>query len=153
MDEADIHKTAFRAGLSGLYEFTRMPFSLSNLGASFCHLMEMCLGDQHYLMLLFYLNDICVFSSSIDKMLDRIELVLRHLQDFNLKIKAKEEFFLSISSTLSGPYIIKGRDFTQSRKGSKGKGLASSIQCEGGSFVFGVSILLSPAYTTIREVG
>ena len=33
MDEADIHKTAFWAGSSGLYEFTRMPFSLSNVGA------------------------------------------------------------------------------------------------------------------------
>ena len=35
MDEADIHKTAFCAGLSGLYEFTHMPFGLSNVGASF----------------------------------------------------------------------------------------------------------------------
>ena len=46
MDEADIHKTAFCAGSSGLYEFTHMPFGLSNAGASFCHLMKMCLGDQ-----------------------------------------------------------------------------------------------------------
>ena len=72
MDEADIHKTAFHVGSSGLYEFTRMSFGLSNAGASFCHLMEMCLGDQQYLMLLFYLDDICVFSSSVDEMLDRI---------------------------------------------------------------------------------
>ena len=60
-NEADIHKTAFCAGSSGLYEFTCMPFGLSNAGASFCHLMEMCLGDQQYLTLLFYLNDICIF--------------------------------------------------------------------------------------------
>ena len=41
MEEADIPKTAFRAGSSGLFEFTRMPFGLTNAGASFCRLMEM----------------------------------------------------------------------------------------------------------------
>ena len=81
MDEADIHKTAFRADSSGLYEFTHMSFGLSNVGASFCHLMEMCPGDQQYLTLLFYLDDICVFSSSIDEMLNRVEMVLKRLQD------------------------------------------------------------------------
>ena len=80
MDEANIHKTAFCMGSSGLCEFTHMPFGLSNGGASFCHLMEMCLGDQQYLMLLFYLNDICVFSSSVDEMLDMIALVFGHLK-------------------------------------------------------------------------
>ena len=63
MNEADIHKTAFCAGSSGLYEFTHMPFGLSNVGASFCRLMDMCLGDQQYLMLLFYLDDICILAA------------------------------------------------------------------------------------------
>ena len=53
----------------------------------------------------------------------------------------------------SGPYIIKWRDFTKSRKSSKGKGLASSIQCKGSSFIFGVSILLSLVHTAICKVG
>ena len=35
MEEEDIEKTSFRAGSSGLYEFTRMPFGLTNAGASF----------------------------------------------------------------------------------------------------------------------
>ena len=46
MEEADIRKTAFHTDSSGLYEFTHMPFGLTNTGTSFCHLMEMCIGDQ-----------------------------------------------------------------------------------------------------------
>ena len=101
MDEAEIHKTAFHAGSSGLYEFTHMPFSLSNVGASFCHLMEMCLT------LLFYLDDICVFSSSIDEMLDMVDLVLKHLEDFNLKIKTKKTFFFQSQVLFLGHTLSK----------------------------------------------
>ena len=107
MDEADIHKTAFRAGSSGLYEFTRMPFGLSNARASFCHLMEMCLGDQQYLMLLFYLDNICVFSSSVDEMLDRIAMVFGRLKEFNLKIKPKKSFFFQSSVLFLGHLLSK----------------------------------------------
>ena len=93
VEEADIPKTSFRAGSSGLYEFTHMPFRLFNSGSSFCHLMEMCLGDQQFVTLLLYLDDICVFAASIDKMLDRIELVFKWLEEFNLKIKPKKCHF------------------------------------------------------------
>ena len=72
--ESDIYKMAFRAGTSGLYEFTCMPFGLLNSGLSFGCLMEMCLGDQQFVTLLLYLDDICVFAASIDEILDQIEL-------------------------------------------------------------------------------
>ena len=96
-EEADIPKTVFRAGSSGLYKFTHMPFRLPNSGSSFCHLMEMCLGDQQFITLLLYLDDICMFAASIDDMLDCIELVFKLLEEFNLKIKPKKCHFFQHS--------------------------------------------------------
>ena len=97
VEEADIQKITFRAELSGLYEFTHMPFRLSNSGSHFCHLMEMCLGDQQFLTLLLYLDAICVFAANIDEMLVHIELVFKHLEEFNSKIKLKNAISFSIS--------------------------------------------------------
>ena len=102
MDESDIKKTAFRAGSMGLYEFTHMPFGLSNAGSSFCRLMEQCLGDQQFVTLLLYLDDICIFAPTIDKMLDRIELVFDRLKQFNLKIKPKKCQFFDTSVLFLG---------------------------------------------------
>ena len=102
VEEADIPKTALRAGSSGLYELTHMPFRLSNSRSSFCHLMEMCLGDQQFVTLLLYLDDICIFAASIDEMLDHIELVFKQLEDFNLKIKPKKCCFFQCSIIFLG---------------------------------------------------
>ena len=85
MAEDDIKKTAFRAGSSGLYKFTHMPFSLFNPGSSFCRLMEQCLGDQQFFTLLLYLDDICIFAPDVSTMLDQIKLVFSWLKSFNLR--------------------------------------------------------------------
>ena len=124
MDETDIHKTAFHAGSSGLYEFTRMPFELSNARVSFCLLMEMGLGDQQYLTLLFYLDDICVFSSSANEMLDRIALVFGHLKEFNLKMKPKKSFFFQPSVLFLGHLLSKDGILPNPEKVSKVKDMA-----------------------------
>ena len=93
MEESDTKKTAFRAGSMGLYKLTCMPFGLSNVGSSFCHLMEQCLEDQQFVTLLLYLNDICILAPTIDDMLDWIELVFHRLKQYNLKIQPKCQFF------------------------------------------------------------
>ena len=102
MEEADIPKTAFRTGSSGFFEFTRMPFDLTNTGASFCRLMEMVIGDQQFVTLLFYLDDICIFANSADQMLDRIELVFSRLKQYQLKIKPKKSFFFQMEVSFLG---------------------------------------------------
>ena len=95
-------KTAFRAGSSGLYEFTRMPFRLTNASASFSHLMEMCIGNQQYITLLFYLDDICVFAETADQMLDRIQFTFSRLKEFNLEIKPTKSFFFQAEVNFLG---------------------------------------------------
>ena len=153
MSEADIHKTAFQAGSSGLYEFTHMPFGLSNAGASFCHLMEMCLGDQQYLMLLFYLDDICIFSSTIDEMLDRIAMVFQCLKDFNLKIKPKKLFFFQSNILFLGHMLSKEGILPNPEKISKVRDwpipkLAKEVH----SFL-GLASYYLEVYTQICEMG
>ena len=153
MDEADIHKTAFHAGSSGLYEFTHMPFGLSNVGASFCHLMEMCLGDQQYLTLLFYLDDICIFSSSIDEMLDRITMVLYRLKEFNLKIKPKKSFFFQSNVLFLGHMLSKDGILPNPEKVSKVRDWPVPKMAKEVHSVPRISFILPKVYTQIREMG
>ena len=95
--DEDIKKTAFRVGSSGLYEFTHIPFGLSNAGSSFSHLMEQCLGDQQFITLLLYLDDICIFAPDVDVILDQTDMVFNRLKNFHLKFKPKKShFFKSI---------------------------------------------------------
>ena len=106
MEESDIKKTTFRASSTGLYEFTHMPFGLSNVGSSFCCLMEQYLGDQQFVTLLLYLNDICIFAPTIDDMLDWIELVFNRLKQYNLKIKPKKCQFFDTSVLFLGHILL-----------------------------------------------
>ena len=95
MEEDDIIKTAFRARSSGLYEFTHMPFGLSNAGSSSCCFMQQCPGDQQFVTFLLYLDDICIFALSIEVMLAQIELVFSRLKEYHLKIKPKSVISLT----------------------------------------------------------
>jgi hypothetical protein len=89
VDEQDQDKTAFRA-LGSLYQFTRMPFGLCNGPASFCRLMTKCFGDLNHQTLILYLDDILVFSCTIEEMIDRLDCVFERLEKFGLKLKPRK---------------------------------------------------------------
>lgn len=92
--EEDIPKTAFRVGTGGLYEYVRMPFGLCNSPATFQRLMEACLGDENFNILVLYLDDILVFSRTIEEHIDRLDQVFMKLKSNGLKIKpTKCHFF------------------------------------------------------------
>ena len=68
--------------------------------------MEQCLGDQQFVTLLLYLDDICIFAPTIDDMLDQAELVLDRLKQFNLKIKPKKCQFFNTSVLFLGHVLL-----------------------------------------------
>ena len=64
--------------------------------------MEQCLGDQQFVTLLLYLDDICIFAPDVSTMLDQTELVFSQLKAFNLKIKPKQCYFFQVSVIFLG---------------------------------------------------
>ena len=87
--EADKPKTAMTMPF-GLYEFNRMPSGLTNAPAMFQRLMERCLAGLKLKICLVYLDDIIVFGSTFEETLKRLEILLKHLGDFGLKLKASK---------------------------------------------------------------
>lgn len=91
--EKDKAKTAFFTPF-GLFEFYRMPFGLCNAPSTFQCLMERMFGDCCYRSVLLYLDDVIVFSSSVQQHFLRLEEVFARLQDQGLKVKfSKCHFF------------------------------------------------------------
>ncbi len=59
----------------GLYEYNRMAQGLCNSPATFSRMMTSIFGDQNYLSLLCYLDDLLVFGKTEKEALDRLEMV------------------------------------------------------------------------------
>ena len=64
VEEEDKVKTAFITPF-GLFEYNRMPFGLCNAPASFARLMQACLNEQIFQILLVYLDDILIYSQHL----------------------------------------------------------------------------------------
>lgn len=85
MHPDDQHKTAFSTPF-GLYEYCRMPFGLCNSPASFQRLMQQIFRDAVFQILLVYLDDIVVYSRTLDEHLQRLDLVFAKLREHGLKL-------------------------------------------------------------------
>ena len=76
--EADREKTAF-ATPDGLYQFRVMPFGLFNAPGTFQRLMEHVLQGLHWSTCLVYLDDIVIYSRTIEEHLARLAEVFTRL--------------------------------------------------------------------------
>ena len=64
LDEDSIPLTVFTVGPLSFYKCLQMPFGLTNVPATFQHLMENCLGDLNLNWCIIYLDNIIVYSKT-----------------------------------------------------------------------------------------
>ena len=88
MEENSREKTAFITS-DGLYEFKVMPFGLCNAPATFQRLMQRVLrGLEDFCSV--YIDDVIVFSSSIEEHLDHLQQIFVRLRRIGLKLQPKK---------------------------------------------------------------
>ena len=71
----------------GLYHFKRMHFGLSNAPATFCRLMHRVLRDHLWRICLCYLDDVIVYATSKQELLERLHTIFSCLYNVGLKVK------------------------------------------------------------------
>ena len=71
-----------------------MPFGLCNAPATFQRLMERWMGALNLRDCLIYLDNIIIFSSTLEQHIECFDSVFNRLSEYNLKLKpSKCEFF------------------------------------------------------------
>ena len=93
MDKRDIQKTAFSAE-GGHFEFVRMPFGLTNAPATFQRVMDSLFGDLVGVYCLVYMDDIIVFSGSLQEHIQHLGNIFQRILTANLKLQIDKSDFL-----------------------------------------------------------
>ena len=93
LDEKDKEKTAFSIG-TGLWQFTVMPFGLSNAPTTFERLMEQVLAGLPLNTALIYLDDVLVAGRSFSEQIAHLRVVLLRFRKACLKLNPKKCFLL-----------------------------------------------------------
>lgn len=104
MEEKDKHKTAFVCPL-GFFEFNRMPQGITNAPSTFQRLMERCIGQLNLKQALVFLDDLIVFSSTLEEHEERLMRVLNHLKEYGLKLSPEKCRFFQTSVKYLGHIV------------------------------------------------
>ena len=104
MDPKDKEKTAFSTH-RGLFQFTVLPFGLSNGVASFQRLVEKVLGQLQWRKCLCYLDDIIVFGRDFKSTIENLQAVFSCLRKAGLKLKPSKCVLFQTEVTYLGHVV------------------------------------------------
>ena len=93
VEKNSIEKTAFTVE-NGHYEYTRMPFGLKNAPATFQRMMDKILMKYLHTFSFVYMDNIVIFSKSLQEHLQHIKLIFDELREHGLKIQLDKSEFL-----------------------------------------------------------
>ena len=93
IEDNSVEKTAFRTE-NGHYEFRVMPFGLTNAPATFMTLMNSIFSDIIGKYVIIYLDDILIYSETMEKHVEHLECVFKRLKDEKLTVKLSKCEFL-----------------------------------------------------------
>ena len=102
--ESDRHKTAFTTPM-GLYEYSKMPYGLCNSPATFQRLMQIVFREEMNEQVIIFLDDIIVYSSTIEEHFRRLELMFQRLAAHGLKIEPSKCHLFQRSVSYLGQVI------------------------------------------------
>ena len=91
--EEDRPKTAFTTFM-GLYQWRVMPFGLTNAPAVFSQTMQAVLGDAILKHCLAFLDDVVIYSKTVEEHLEHLRDVFDRLKAAGLKMKMSKCAFL-----------------------------------------------------------
>ncbi|XP_010317466.2 uncharacterized protein [Solanum lycopersicum] len=74
----------------GSYEFLVMPFRLTNAPATFCNLMNNVLFDYVDDIVVVYIDDIFIYSRTLEEHINHLSLVLSQLRKYTLYVKIEK---------------------------------------------------------------
>lgn len=104
MEEADKQKTAFVCPL-GFWEFNRMPQGVTNAPSTFQRLMERCMGDLNRREALVFIDDLIIFSDTLEQHESRLLQVLNRLKEYGLKLSSEKCKFFQTSVRYLGHIV------------------------------------------------
>ena len=90
--EGNEQKTAFKT-YDGIYEFLVMSFSISNAPATFQRHINNVLREKLDIFVLAYIDDILVFSKTLEEYKIYIKQVLEQLKQYELRVELKKYAF------------------------------------------------------------